>query len=169
VDLTPELKAMAAVENALKDLDEEERRRTVQWIVSRFRPTKSAAPSISFWDSNIADRPQPIEASAYADLASFYDAARPTTEADSALVATYWFQMKEGSDDVDAQRINSELKHLGRGIGNITRAFESLKSQKPALIVQTRKEGSTKQARKRYKVTVEGGRAVERMISRPTE
>jgi DNA-binding PadR family transcriptional regulator len=67
--------------------------------------------------------------------------------------------------DVEAQRVNTELKQLGHGVSNITRAFDALKSQKPALIMQTRKEGTSKQARKKYKVTTEGKKAVERMLS----
>jgi len=49
----------------------------------------------------------------------------------------------------------TSLKHLGHGFGNITRAFENLKAMKPALIVQTRRDGSSPQARKKFKVTSE--------------
>jgi len=37
--------------------------------------------------------------------------------------------------------------------------------RKPALVIQTHKSGSTKQARKRYRLTNEGLRAVERMLA----
>jgi hypothetical protein len=39
-----------------------------------------------------------------------------------------------------------------------------LKSQKPALVVQLKKSGSTKQARKKYKLTTAGKKAVEQLI-----
>jgi DNA-binding PadR family transcriptional regulator len=38
-------------------------------------------------------------------------------------------------------------------------------ARKPALVIQTRKGGSSKQARKRYRLTGEGIRAVEKMIA----
>lgn len=164
-ELSTELKAMANIEAALKDLSDDERARVMQWAASRFRgagksPLKGGPEN---------DEVQATDLGKYGTLAEFYDAAAPETEADRALVAAYWYQFKEDASDVEAQRINSELKHLGHGVGNITRAFEALKSQKPALIMQTRKEGSTKQARKKYKVTTEGKKAVERMIGRNHE
>ncbi len=164
-ELSAELKAMADIEAALKNLSDEERARVMQWAASRFRgPGKSASKVVA--DDNEV---QSTELGKYGTLAEFYDAAAPETDADRALVAAYWYQFKEDASEVEAQKINRELKHLGHGVGNITRAFEALKSQKPALIMQTRKEGSTKQARKRYKVTTEGKRAVERMIARNHE
>jgi hypothetical protein len=84
---------------------------------------------------------------------------------DKALVVAYWLQVRGGAADIDAQTANTELKHLGHGISNVTRAFEGLKSQKPALMIQLRKEGSTQQARKRFKVTAEGRKSVERMLT----
>jgi DNA-binding PadR family transcriptional regulator len=40
---------------------------------------------------------------------------------------------------------------------------------KPALVVQLRKEGTTRQARKKFKVTSEGKRAVARMLAKKDE
>jgi hypothetical protein len=82
-----------------------------------------------------------------------------------ALVGAYWMQFKEGVNDVDAMTVNTRLKHLGHGVGNITRAFEALKAERPSPIVQTRKEGNTKQARKKFKVTNEGKKRVEGMLA----
>ena len=164
-DLSAELKAMANIEAALKDLSDDERARVMQWAASRFRGSGKPAPKGGSDDGQI----QTTDLDKYGTLAELYYAAAPGAEADRALVAAYWYQFKEDASDVEAQKINSELKHLGHGVGNITRAFEALKSQKPALIMQTRKEGSTKQARKKYKVTAEGKKAVEHMIARDHE
>jgi hypothetical protein len=101
----------------------------------------------------------------FAALAEFYSAANPSSDMLKALVVAYWQQMREGRDDFDTQSVNTELKHLGFGVSNITRAFEQLKATKPQLVMQLRKEGNTQQARKRFKVTVEGQRAVERMLA----
>ncbi|ANH73510.1 hypothetical protein ACS15_2824 [Ralstonia insidiosa] len=92
--------------------------------------------------------------------------ASPTSDGEKALVVGYWFQVKEGATELEAQKINSELKHLGHGIGNVTRALDWLKAQKPALMIQKRKEGTTKQARKKFVVTNEGKKHVEKMVAR---
>jgi hypothetical protein len=78
----------------------------------------------------------------------------------------YWLQYREGANELEAQRINSELKHLGHGIGNVTRALDWLKAQKPSLMIQKRKEGATKQARKKFVVTNEGKKFVEKLLAR---
>ena len=166
--LSPELKAMVQVESALSALEPTERSRVIQWVQAKFRSTSatSRAP---------ADVAVEIERHATGDdlgsddLPAFYDAASPENDAEKALVCTYWMQFRRGAADVDSQAVNTELKHLGHGIGNITRAFEALKSQRPALIVQTRKEGNTQQARKKFKVTTEGKKAVERMLQGPAD
>lgn len=165
--LSNEITAMAQAEAALKDLDEEERFRVLQWLAARFRMDLRSTAKNNARSAETEE--QPVSNGDYTDLAEFYDDAAPGTDAHRALVAAYWFQIRQGSADVEAQTINKELKHLGHGVGNITRAFDSLKSHKPALIVQTRKDGKSKQARKRYKVTGEGKKAVERLIAGESE
>jgi hypothetical protein len=54
---------------------------------------------------------------------------------------------------------------MGHGIGNITDAFNAAKEQKPALVMQTQKSGASKQARKRYKLTLMGIRRVESRLN----
>jgi hypothetical protein len=81
----------------------------------------------------------------YSDLADLFAAASPSTEAHQALVAAYWMQFMESAESVDSQAVNTKLKHIGYGIGNITRAFENLKKTKPQLVVQMRKGGQTQQ------------------------
>jgi hypothetical protein len=105
------------------------------------------------------------DAPKFGSFADLFNAAQPTSNANKALVAGYWLQVYQSQDDFDAQSANKELKNLGEGIGNITIAASSLKSQKPALVIQLKKSGKSQQARKTYKVTVAGIRAVESMIS----
>lgn len=162
--LSPELQAMVRVESALNALEVTERARVIQWAQAKFRSAGGGTNRVP------ADMPVEIERLGGGDdlglddLPAFYDAADPGNDAEKALVCAYWIQFRKGASDLDSQAVNTELKHLGHGIGNITRAFEALKSQRPALIVQTRKGGSTQQARKKFKVTTEGKKAVERML-----
>jgi hypothetical protein len=83
---------------------------------------------------------------------------------EKVLVTGFWFQEILGQTDLDAQQINGELKQLGHGILNITMAFGELMNRKPQLAIQTRKSGSSKQARKRYRLTREGLNRVKAMV-----
>jgi len=108
-------------------------------------------------------RRQP-EVPGFADLADLVDAAKPATGLDRILVGAYWFQVAQQHDDFDSQTLNTELKHMGYPSGNITRDLDSLINRVPKLVIQTRKEGTSKQARKRFRLTREGVRAVENML-----
>ena len=54
---------------------------------------------------------------------------------------------------------------MGHRVTNITVAINSLMNRKPQLMIQTRKEGTSQQAHKKYKVSAEGLNAVKKMIS----
>jgi hypothetical protein len=79
------------------------------------------------------------EAPKYGSFAELFDAAKPKSNGDKALVAGYWLQVCQGAENFDGQSANKELKHLGEGLANITNAVESLKTQKPALALQLKK------------------------------
>ena len=68
-------------------------------------------------------------------------------------------------EDWDAQAVNSELKHLGYQSTNITRDLDALMARTPKMVLQVRKEGTTRQARKRYKLTREGIKVVEKLVT----
>lgn len=172
VAMSKELAAMVQLEQALLDLNDDERGRVLAWASSRFG-VAVALPKAGGGHAAIAsheDEHAVVEAiespSAVESLPEFYDQASPTSDGEKALVVGYWFQVREGASELEAQKLNSELKHLGHGIGNVTRALEWLKAQKPALMIQKRKEGTTKQARKKFVVTNEGKKYVERMLQK---
>ena len=100
----------------------------------------------------------------FAAFAELFDAAHPKNNADKALVAGYWLQDHDGVEGFDAQSANNLLKNLGHGLANVTVALTALKEQKPALVLQLKKSGSSQQARKTYKVTMAGFKAVRSMI-----
>src|SRR5207249_6554270 len=99
----------------------------------------------------------------FASFGELYAAASPTSDVDRTLVAAYWRQYVDGAEEFGAQELNTILKNLGYKVANITSAFDALKNRKPAFVVQMRKAGSTRQARKTFKVTEAGKQAVEQM------
>ncbi len=98
------------------------------------------------------------------NLADLFDSAQAESGLDKVLVVAYWFQVSQRQDDWDSFAVNTELKHLGHPSTNITRDLDSLMKRSPRLVLQVRKDGTTRQARKRYKLTREGVRAVEKML-----
>lgn len=167
-----EFSAMQTLYTALEPLDDDARSRVVNYVVARLeialqsaaKPTNSssAAPAGT---EDIAIKNEEKVAPKYSTVAELYDATQPKSNADKALVAGYWLQVCQGTESFDGQSANKELKHLGQGLANITSAIDSLKSQKPALALQLKKSGKSRQARKVYKITVAGLKAVETMIN----
>ena len=98
------------------------------------------------------------------DLASLLTRWSPTTMSDKALLGAYYLTRARGEDTVTSQAINSELKRNGLAISNITRAIEANMRPDRPLMVQEKKMGSTKQARKQYRITPAGVEAVERKL-----
>ncbi len=159
-----EIEAIEIVANALAALDDAAIRRVLRWAADRFgarevveepaEPGEEAAPGGGF------------EPGQFEDVADLYAAANPGSDAEKALVVGYWLQFVNEVPEFDSQTANRELKHLGHGVSNITAALTNLKVRKPQLVIQTRKSGTTQQARKKYKVTNAGRHAVEAMIQR---
>jgi len=166
IDPTRELEAMRAIADVFSKLDESAIRRVLHWANDVFRskagvpmvhPEREVENLIATAGSNLKSK--------YPTLADFFTAVSPIQEADKALVVGYWFQVIEGVPDLDGFTLNRELKHLGHGISNITSALDTLMSRKPSLVIQTKKSGISRQARKKYKLTREGERSVERMVN----
>lgn len=171
-DPMAEVKAMQRLAEAVAPLDLEATARVLRWAVARYGVAvdtgtgsrgRSGGPSLmgSASENGTANGTTVPQ---FNDLAELYAAATPDSDADKALVGGYWFQFVQGQADFAAQAINSALKDLGHGLSNITSAFDTLKAQKPALVMQLKKAGTTKQARKRYKLTAAGKNAVELLI-----
>jgi hypothetical protein len=163
----PELAAMSTIRTALDALDEPTRERILRWARDRYGASKSAAPRepVSVhgsWRGDTLPRQQAL--TNFSDVADIYAAANPSTDAEKVLVVGYWFHTVRAETELDSFAINTELKNLGYPIGNVTRAVTALASMVPRLVVQTKKSGTTKQARKKFKLTVEGMKRVEQML-----
>ncbi len=156
-----ELGAMAGLQGILEDLTPEARGRVLTWAVSKF----GVEGILQGQPGKTANSRAVLDPSQFSDLPSLFAAARPETDMEKVLVGAYWLQVSRGEDEVDARAVNSDLANLGHRVGNVTRAFRKLGELRPALILQTRKTGRSQQATKRYRVTVEGLRFVEKLLS----
>ncbi|CAN5513432.1 hypothetical protein BH10PSE7_BH10PSE7_00970 [soil metagenome] len=157
-----ELDAMRKIAAALEPLDDAARARALHWASSRFRGSNALTESGLERFADIA-----LDAASSGPFGSFADlfnAANPTTEKDRALVAAYWMQKYQNVGSFASQSLNELLKDLGHGVGNITEALNQLRRDRPALILQLKKSGTSKQARKTHKLTNEGAKRVSAMI-----
>lgn len=156
-----ELDAMKQMAAALESLDEQARQRALQWAISRYLGGRMTSASNSRPPTTMVTGSDALDFQTFAEL---FNAANPGTERDKALIAAYWIQVCQNSDSFPAQVLNDELKNLGHGIGNITDALTQLKNDRPALALQLKKSGTSKQARKIYKLTHEGLKRVQQLI-----
>src|SRR5438093_8125637 len=159
-DQDPEITAMSKIGNALSELqDSEAVARVLRWALEKYRPKSPKTPA------NVTSSPlvdivgtteliSPIRQ--FRDFPELFNAASPTTDPERALVAGYWFQVVQGEEELHGQQLNDALKNMGHRIGNITDALSSLMTRRPALVMQTRKSGTSRQARKKYRLTTEG-------------
>jgi hypothetical protein len=169
-----EFDAMKIVYEALEPLEDDARERVVKHVAGMLeisvvmKPGKPD-PVVSEADQDSGDAATVAAAAtsvpAFKNFAELFAAADPETTAHKALVAGYWIQVSEGNPSFEGQRANKELAHLGHKLANITNAVDTLKAQKPALVIQTKKSGTSQQARKTYMVTHAGIEAVKAMLN----
>jgi hypothetical protein len=94
-------------------------------------------------------------------ISSLVERWKPETMAERALLGAYVLARGRPDRTVTSQAINAELKRNGLPVPNITRAIESNLRARPPLMVQKKKMGTTRQARKQYALTQEGVDLVE--------
>lgn len=170
--LDPELDAMQTLLAALAELDDDARARVLGWVASRYEINLAAKPTrqpIATEEQAAAEVQAPPALTGFQNIGALFAAAEPKTNGEKALVAGFWLQTRGDAAELTGQAINTELKHLGHGVPNITGALEELKAARPALAIQLRKAGTSQQARKKYKVTEAGAKHVEAMVREAAE
>src|SRR5215831_9651710 len=142
-DSDAEFAAMQTLYKALEPLNDDARKRVVDYILARFGIT---SPKITKRNPNdqIAEEQIELEeeraaAPKFTSFAELHAAAQPGTNAHKALVAGYWLQVGNNAESFDGFSVNKELKHVGEGLSNVTNAIDTLRNQKPALALQLRK------------------------------
>jgi hypothetical protein len=160
-----EVDAMRNAAAAIEPLPAEGRTRVLNWLNQFFRHT--AGPLSSPTPASLGftyDPPSETQLTSPSDLAELFAVANPKTEADKVLVVGYWMLKHQGSDEFESMTVNSQLTHLGHRVTNVTRALTALMTSRPVLVVQTYKSGKSRQARKKYKLTLEGSKRVENLM-----
>jgi len=168
MELDPELEAMNKTYAALKDLEDNAKQRVIDWAIGKFSLREKQSGGGKHFQLPVAGESM-VDIGAFASVADIFAKAKPQSDADKVLVVAAYLQSKGGEKELTGREINKDLNNLGHGVGNITNAISSLSVKKPSLMIQTRKEGKSKQAQKKYKVTTEGLEAVKRLISQAVD
>lgn len=162
-----EIKAMTAVAEALKGLSPQPLERVLEWANKHFlgRAAPKAKPAagtnvVVANDDAVGGGDQE-----HVDFPTLLSSARHSTRVDRALLAGYYHQVVLGQTDFDGFSLNRELKNAGHASGNITRDLDGLIAKTPQLVIQTRKHGVSKQARKQYRLTTAGVAAAKAMMT----
>lgn len=172
-----EIQAIASVNDALKDLSEEERFRVIQWVANKYVQNTSRLKVIS--PASHGEAPVMLEGepgsnvlsdqqqAAYDTFAEMLDASGATKDTERFLVAAYWLQVKDALPTWKSFQVNKLLKDTGNQINGITTPVRTLSKAKPKLVVQISKNTTSKgRGAKVFKLTTEGIKKVERMLSR---
>lgn len=163
-----ELKAFKDIHGVLSPLDVETRGRVLKAIVALLSIDVALPSPIRDKETNemetVYNDHQSEDITTFLTFADLFDRTDPTTLPAKALIAGYWLQVCKAGEKFTAHMANKELTNLGHRIPNITSALDSLKGSKPALVLQLGKSGSSKQARKTYKLSTSGEKEVRRLI-----
>lgn len=158
-----EFDAIKKIHDELEPLEPDARKRVLDYLINLLDVNVAGRHTTSTKSVHSEETLAGAGVEGFETFAELFDAADPKTNADKALVAGYWLQVHDGVEGLDAQSANKLLKNLGHGLSNVTVALTTLKEQKPALVLQLKKSGSSQQARKTYKVTMAGIKAVKGM------
>lgn len=188
IAMDTELDALKQCHEALEPLEQDVQVRTIHWLIDKYdlttyfigsrSPGKSAQPHAShgFVIPALGLRSEAEQLSeaaqvglhpwlAHETLAEAFGMAKPKTNTDKALLVAVWMKLREGKEEFTGQDVNTALKDLGHAVDNITRTMGNLMEVKPQLVVQLKKAGTSKQARKTIKVTVAGVDKVKTMFN----
>lgn len=153
--------ALAKIGAALDPLDDESKQLVLRWAAEYFGVPVDAGKKTNLHGSRDEHE---VEGGQFTEIAELFVSANPKLQAEKAMVVAYWIQVVQGNAYFTGYQINSQLKDLGHGVGNITAVFNGLIRRKPQCVIQVKKSGTSRQARKSYKLTQAGINAVERLL-----
>lgn len=153
-----ELEVMGQVFTSLSSLpDDDARTRVLRWVHDKLAIKSLTAQPKPGLTAGVAVANG--GAGSFENFPDMYHAFDPKSEKDKALIGAYWLR-QSGAIQFASMEVNRLLKDLGHGIANVTDALSSAMSEKPALIMQIKKSGTSRQARKQYKITESGVRFI---------
>lgn len=154
-NLESEIQAMATAAKAIDPLDDPAKHRVLNWLAERFGTSNLVSEDVAQDDTGESNSAQ------YDEFAEFFDVFNPASDSERLLAGAYWHQVVEENSSWYSVSINKLLKPTGYGIGKISRVLSAELKQRPARVIQLKRSGSNRQAKKACKLTSEGIKFVE--------
>ena len=164
----PEIVAISKVYEALKDLNQDQQKRILNWSLDKFNlseyreeekettagPQKSGREKLVVVEEKPAAEEQSVIASLkeFKSLSNLFAVSIAKRNYEKVLLVASYLQETNNLDDFNAREVNTALKKHGHNISSITVALYTLVSKKPPQVEVTRKVGKSM----RYRVTAEG-------------
>jgi hypothetical protein len=180
----PEIIAMSETFEALKHLSTDQIRRIIHWIKDRFGLVEGKAPAepiVSISEPVTAREeevipeavPEPIvkeeppapkppqkkDIIDYDTVLDLFAEANVKKVSDKILLMAAYLQERLNFKEISSYDINFRLKRIGHGVQNISSSINGIlkrKQREAPLMMELKKEGASKQARRKFKVTDEG-------------
>lgn len=184
MQLDPEISAMNETLDALKTLDNGQRKRVVDWITARYRLTEvskfqtpeeekptEAVEIVQSVEKPVARRrgrkpgPQKARINAldktdirnYETVLDLFSEANVKKVGSKILLMSAYLQEKLKFEEISSFDINSRLKRIKHGVTNISTAINGLMKKRPQLLTEVEKPGEDgKPSRRKFRVTEEG-------------
>lgn len=154
--------AIQSIVSSLEPLTADERRRVLTYANLRYE--KSGSPH---HDDSVQESPPDDSAERaptdHTDVASLFEKASPRSCSERALIACYWCQVDQSQKDFESRDLTRVVADLGHPTKNITPDMRPLLGATPKLMIQVGQGGSG--TPRRYRLTTEGVRAVQKLIA----
>jgi hypothetical protein len=141
------------VEEDVEDVEDVEHEQKVEKIEKVEKVEKDEAGEIEDETNDSHRRPG---VKRFKSIESLFLSADVKTVASKILLAAAYLQEKMNMEELTSFDINSRLKKLGYGVPNISSGILSLLKKKSPLMIQTGKDGDSKQSKCKFIVTKEG-------------
>lgn len=161
IDKDAELSAMNSILSALQPLDSPAQVRVLRWAWERFGPEEQPLAEQIQDRHHTQNGPERFD-----DVADVVHATGASTGPERAIAVAFWLQELGQRPSFTAQEVNSALKNLGHPLANVTKTLDSLRTQRPSLVMQVSKSGRSQQARKTYRLTTAGINRAKTMLAR---
>jgi len=92
----------------------------------------------------------------YKSIEALFLSSNLKTVTSKILLAASYLQEKNNLEEIATRDINESLRKLGYDVTNIAVTLNSLIQKKPPMLIIVGKEGDSKQARRKFKVSEEG-------------
>jgi hypothetical protein len=184
-----EINALSNVYETLKGLNNDQIKRIIDWVTSKFsldKPEAISSPEQAaepFVEPVIKRRgrkpgkakpgveePQPVSSGItgfmkYDSLEEIFSAATAKRLGAKILLAAAYLQEKENFKELSSYDVSSRLKKIGEEIKNASVAINGLMGKKPPLLIQTGTLGDGLKSRRKFRVTEEGLKVARKYIN----